>query len=284
MKTSGNGRIYLRKDLSKDDYIQHCFRTGTVSILLDDGGVVDNIAIDKSRFTDIEFPVSTKKLGSQVFWVMNEDSNQPIIIAVINKTGEIIPLQPFVKGMRSQTESGVTELLLDGKKSIIILNASSQTANGGDIHILSNNQNNTSKLKIFVSSNIDISSRFFDLQLKEKFSLIIRDKNIDSKTTQITIEKGKGISLVDEFGNKYVTNKDGILMNDGKNGGIPNIKELNKIIDTLQQNIIAIKAGAAAGFAALAAIDGGASTTAFNGPSTINSPDKSQLEDEKVKH
>lgn len=77
---------------------------------------------------------------------------------------------------------------------------------------------------------------------------------------------------------------DDVLFNGGTNGGLVNIEILKTALDTLQNEINILKAGTASGFTALAAIDGGASSAAFNAGSIIPQINISTIEDSKIKH
>lgn len=73
-----------------------------------------------------------------------------------------------------------------------------------------------------------------------------------------------------------------ILMIGGDNGGLIKIDDLKSQYDA---NIAAIKSAVSAGFAALAGLDGGASSTAFNSAAaTILNLNKTTLENTKIKH
>ena len=88
--SAGVGYVTIPEGQTISKYIQHCYRTGTISMALENGGVIDKVIITKSALKDIDFPDSYLDLGTQVFWVNQPRKNIPIIVGCISKTNELV--------------------------------------------------------------------------------------------------------------------------------------------------------------------------------------------------
>lgn len=206
----GIGNAIIPKDKDRDKYIEQCFRRGTVSIVLENGGVIDNVQISKSAIKDLDFPDTYKGLGSQVVWINKPRQNQPIIIGIFNKNNEFVNINEKKDSLRKSSSKGVNEVIVDSNNGIIVVNSSSFVESGGDIYIISTNKKKSSKMSIKVSGSIPIETTDFSVTSANKTSFIIKDATKDDKVTSIIYEKNIGFSYKDEFGNEIYLNKDNI--------------------------------------------------------------------------
>lgn len=205
---AGTGYVVIPKDQDIKKFTEYCFRTGTVSLLLENGGVLNNVIISKAALNDIDFPVSFDTLGSQLIWINQPRKNQPIAIGSISKTNEFVNFNKNKSSLRRATNGFVSELLVDAEKGCVIINANSSSESGGDIYIISTNKNKNSKLNVVVSGTINVRSQEFNIESSKKFIFTIKDKNVDNKITELYYEKEKGFSYKDEFGNEaYLDDK-----------------------------------------------------------------------------
>jgi hypothetical protein len=212
MDVVGIGYIVVPPQIDINEYIEHSFRTGTISLALENGGIIDNVAITKEAIQNLNFPESSTTLGSQILYVSLPRKNQPIAIGSISKNNEFVNFSKNKSSLRRATKNYVSEVLVDADKGTIIITSNSSVIGGGDIYILSTNKDKSSKLTLVVSKDINISSQNFTLTNSKKLSFIVKDKDIDNNITQITYEKGVGLTYNDEFGNKIICSSDNIQL------------------------------------------------------------------------
>ncbi len=208
--SAGIGYVIIPRGVDKKKFIEQCFRTGTISLLLENGGVIDDVLITKSVINQIDFPESFNKKGSLLVWVNQPKKQRPIVIGSLSNANEFVNFSKNKSALRRATANFVSEVLVDAQNGSVIITSNSSVEGGGDIYIISTNKNKKSKLNIEVSGSINIKSPDFILTNSNKLSLIIKDKSIDEEITEITYEKGIGFSYSDEFGNKMTSDSDGI--------------------------------------------------------------------------
>lgn len=210
MGTAGMANIIIPADIDVADYIQKCYRTNTISIALESGGIIDNVSIIKSALNEISFPKERVLLGSQVLWVNNPKKNNPIVIGIINNNGEFIDLSKDKSVLRRTANGFTNEIIVDSEKGVIILNSNSTNESGGDIHIIATNRDKNAKLNVNIIGSINIKSNSFEILNKDKISFTIKDLDIDNNVTEISYEKAIGLTYKDEFGNKGYINSGNI--------------------------------------------------------------------------
>lgn len=286
MNKSGMGYVYLPIDRDPKAYYKYCQATSTICLMLQNGGVIENVVCSTIIFNELEFPEQSDRLGSQVFWVRNSDSGLPVVVAILNKVNQSSVFSVKKKGIDNRDSGGVANLTLDKGDYSTLLSAMSLKKGGGNVTLISRNQSNTSKFHILSSGEIKLTTKKTEIINKDKLTLIVKDAlKQDSKTT-IIIERGKGISIEDEFGNKVVFSKDGIVINDGKNNGLMNVDVFKRAFNQQETNTDIFKQAAIVAISTLSGIlDGGATGTVFlNTLNTIQSPSIDGIEDEKVTH
>lgn len=231
---AGIGYVIIPRDNDKKQYIEHCFRTGTVSIVLENGGVIDNVLITKNALNEIDFPVSYKAKGSQLIWINQPRKNQPIAIGCISKTNEFVNFNKNKSSLRRSTKNFVSELLVDAENGVVVITSNSSIEGGGDIYIISTNKNKTSKMVLRVSGEINIASTDFFIENSKQIKFTIKDKDVDDEVTELFYEKGKGFSYKDEFGNEHYMNSDNIQFKPNKKFNLGDGNEPMMLSDTFK--------------------------------------------------
>lgn len=232
--SAGIGNVIIPSGQDKNKYIQNCLRTGTISIVLESGGVIDNVLVTKSAINSIDFPLDYDLLGSQVVWVNQPRKQQPIIIGIISKTNEFINVNKETSSMRRSNKDFVGDILIDANKGIVIVNSTSTNDKSGDIYVISYNRAKTSKLNVKVSGEINIETPNFNLENSKKLTLTIKDENVDDKETTIFYEKGKGFYYKDEFDNEMNFKEDLMEIKPNKSFKIGDGKEPMMLSDTFK--------------------------------------------------
>lgn len=206
---AGIGYVIIPAGTDKRKFIDHCFRTGTISLLLENGGVIDNVLVSKSALNEIEFPEKFNTKGSLLIWINQPKKLIPIVIGSLSKTNEFVNFNANKSSLKRSTKNFVSEVLVDAQNGSIIITSNSSIEGGGDIYIISTNKKKNSKFKIQVSGSVEVETPNFITTASNKISLIVKNKDEDDTITKIEYEKGIGFSYSDEFGNEWSVNSDG---------------------------------------------------------------------------
>jgi hypothetical protein len=199
---AGVGYITIPAGIDKRKFINHCFRTGTISLLLENGGVIDDVLISKSALNEIEFPEKFNKKGSLLIWINQPRKLRPIVIGSLSKTNEFVNFNANKSSLKRATKNFVSEVLVDAQNGSIVITSNSSIEGGGDIYIISTNKKKNSKFKIQVSGSIEVETPDFITTASNKISFVVKNKDEDDTITKIEYEKGVGLSYADEFGNE----------------------------------------------------------------------------------
>ena len=197
----------------RQEYIDSCYRTGTVSLLTMYGERFDNILVNKSIFQDLEFPRTSQELGSRVLWVNIPKHEIPVIVCTFNKLNEFLNLEENEFSLKKEfnnQETGsntIVEVSGNSRTGEVLINVDTGEDDQGALKININNNNNTGKLELTVDGevNIDIVNKLTAM-IGQELNLKIHDPLVEGEIpTEIKYMKGTGFSLVDEFGNQIKT-------------------------------------------------------------------------------
>ncbi len=273
---AGVGYVICPLEIDRNIYVTTCLQKGTVSIQLENGGIVNNVLIPKHSLNDIVFPKTFNQLGSIVFWVNVPKYNQPIIVGVYNKNEDINDVSENSFIIRRVSKDNIVEIL--GKDGIVSINADSK--NGGKLYINLTGVN--SEMKVFINGTLQIeTNKDITLRSKTLIKFTVKDKE---KESNIYYKVGEGFYYKDEFDNKLLINSDGFIFNDGDLGGLPKVEEVKNSLDGLQNQITILKNALTSSFSALSGLDASASLNAFNlGTSTMVDINTENIENEKIK-
>ncbi len=215
-ESAGIGYIIIPQDKDIANYVKYCFTSGSVSIALENGGIINNVTITKSALKDIDFPEEKTKLGSMVVWLNRPKTNTPIIVGVITKNNEIVLYDKDTISLKGKSKTGSAEVVVDKKNNNVIINANSLIDEGGNIYIVSNNKAKSSKISISISDLLELICKNASLQVKEKFEIVIKNAELNKLFTKLGYENGVGFSYVDEFQNIIEMNEDNIHFDPNK--------------------------------------------------------------------
>lgn len=205
---SGTGYIIVPNGISRENYISQCYRKNVVSVILEDSGeILHDVRIDDWILQRISFPNEKEKIGSAIVWLNLEIYNSIVIVALLPKKDEVNVLEEG--DFKLQTTDKTTTIL--GKKNgnlYIDINSIDE----GEVFINVKNSKNTGKYKINVKGDAEIiATNSVNLLSNSKINIKIQNKQIDSKITEISYEKGIGLSYKDEFENEISVSSDGII-------------------------------------------------------------------------
>ena len=278
----GFGYVVIPKDADRNVYIESCLRTFTVTMLLENGGWIDNVPVFKSAFNEIEFPETSNELGSQVFWGNIGMLGFPAIVSVGLKTNEFFVVKENQFVNQKNTKDGTVEVRGDAKQVTYNIIVNSTVSKKGVFNVLVSNSDKTAQFNTTVKG-----TKKTDIEGSETINVTDTiNFNIGSgeNITKISIVDGKGISIEDNFGNKITTEKDLIKLNEGDNNGLAIVKELttkynnlenkyNSLLQILQTVIIPLAPSGTYPFAQL-----------FASQQPLTPTQQSEIENKKVTH
>lgn len=213
---SGSGYIYIPNDITNRElFISNCYNTSTVSILTIEGQRFDKVGVNRNIFADLDFPETTSDVGSLVFWVKHQKHNQPVVVAIINKKGEVLGFQKGQFSIKKDSSTGEVSILGDSNVGNLFINV--QSDGGGNIIINARNKDKGNKVKINVDGNIETISNNFISNVLEQFYIKIKNDLVDSDTeTVIKYVRDIGFQYEDQFGNKITIASSGLKYENDK--------------------------------------------------------------------
>ena len=198
---SGIGYIILLKDIDRDNYIETCYRTSTVSMVKQTGEYYRDIKVGKGLLNTIEFPEDEEKRGTPVVWVLDYVSGMPIVVATLQFGKEISGLQEWELLFSKTYEGNNISIGGNAKEGNFNLNV---TAGGnGLLNIRSDDLINLFAKNLFLNSETTTLNNQSEIVLKVK-------KTGEDPTTTIVYKLGTGFNYKDEFDNEIEINKDHI--------------------------------------------------------------------------
>lgn len=146
---SGVGFIVVPDDETRQDYIDTCYRTMTVTMNGGYGyGYISNVKILEEALQKIKFPLKSTERGTAVFWVRENFTNRPIIIGVI-PTGDYTNLLNEGQGRYvQQVGERVVEIFEDASNGVLNINVVSDTEHPANIRIKASSGNTESVLEV----------------------------------------------------------------------------------------------------------------------------------------
>lgn len=234
--SAGVGYIVLPVDIDRNRYIASCYRKGTLSIVLEDGGHIDDVLLLKESFDKIVFPESSNELGSLVFWVNIPKKNQPVIIGTISKSNEFVSLNENEFSLKRESKFGFVEISGNGKNTDINVIVNSNQGRG-KINIIASNTSATAELNVKVKGDVNVySSNDINLSVE-------RAININVGNSLLKIKKGQSLTYIDQFGNE-IGLKEGEIIIKSTSGKIITIDDKGGIIiDATETGNVEIKSG-----------------------------------------
>lgn len=211
---SGTGYVFIPNDITnRDRFISDCYNTCQISIINTEGQRFDRVQVNRSMFYDLDFPETVDDVGSLVFWVKNQKHNQPVVVAVINKRGEVLGFQQGQFSIRKDGDGSVS-ITGDSNKGSLFINVEGED---GNIVINAKNTDKDNKVRLNVDGNIETISSNFSSQVLEQFLVKIKnDLDSDDETT-IKYVRDTGFEYSDQFGNKITITEDGFKYENGDN-------------------------------------------------------------------
>lgn len=238
---SGIGYIVIPDNDTRDEYINNCYYSCTVTI---DGGYgysyIENVPIPLELLQKIKFPLKENEVGSRVFWVRENTFNRPVIVGILNNLYEPNGMVTGQNRYVQEINGNVVEIFMDANTAEMNIKVTGSKNNPSKINVISNT-NEDSEINVISSGKVKISAKNLIVEAFKDAVFTLKKNNskellkIESNDTQLKI--------TDQFDNE-VTLKDGEIdmLSDkiNHNGGTEPMVLGNKLKESLSNLIDAI--------------------------------------------
>lgn len=243
--SAGVGFVVIPSDVDREQYINDCYRTNTLTINGGKGyGYFSGVHADINVMQNIHFPTDEENRGTPVVWIKDAVSQLPVIVGVLRKQNEYYSLSENQYKLKRGTEKTDVEIFIDGNESelnITILGDKDYPAN---MNVKLSSENSDSVFNLNCDNEININgSKSVNVITNKKVSLLVNDKG--ENKMKLSYELENGLNYKDEFENEIVA-KDGeidiiskkINHNEGKEPMVLG----NTLADILDEMLKAIQA------------------------------------------
>lgn len=205
--------IKAKNNASREKYIKDCTLKGCITIVLENGGFVENVPVLKHVWNYIEFPEEENKIGSCVSWSNVDQRNLIIINGVLPKIDEINNInenqflisKKFTKKIKGKQIQNYLEISGDAKAGKINI-----SIDGGDedgellINVFNNKKTANVNLNVKGKFLINTSKGLFYQDEYENKVEFTQDNIQLLAKKLIKLGKGKeGITLGDQAKNMF---------------------------------------------------------------------------------
>lgn len=149
------GYIIIPSDVDRDAFIQQCYRWERVSIMLEcGGGVFHDCYITRTALQQIEFPLTSKQLGSCVILFTDINSGHPIVLEVLSKEDESQLLREGFFKIIKTNNGGIVSISGDAKTGVLNLSVNGGTLS--QLNILVSNADKNATINVQCRGDINI--------------------------------------------------------------------------------------------------------------------------------
>ncbi len=238
--SAGIGYVTLPLDVDRDVYIRNVYRKGSISVVLDDGGTIDDVQVTKGCLSELVFPESSKELGSIVFWVNIPKKNQPVIVGCLNKSNEFVNLNENEFSFKRGSKFGFVEVSGNGKNGDMNFIVNHNQARG-KINIIASNKKGTAEVNVNVKGDVNVkTSKRVNISAEESFNLTVGDENT---IAVLNYKKNEGFQYLDEFNNSIELKAGEVVINTSSGKKITINDQGGITIDATDEGNLILKAG-----------------------------------------
>lgn len=203
---SGIGYVVIPDNDTRDEYINNCYYSCTVTI---DGGYgysyIENVPIPLELLQQIKFPLKEDEVGSRVFWVRENTFNRPVIVGILNNLYEPNGMVAGQNRYVQEINGNVVEIFMDANTAEMNIKVTGSKNNPSKINVISNT-NEDSEINVTSSGKVKISAK--NLIVEAFKDAVFTLKKNDSKELLKIESNDTQLKITDQFDNK-VTLKDG---------------------------------------------------------------------------
>ena len=203
---SGIGYVVIPDNDTRDEYINNCYYSCTVTI---DGGYgysyIENVPIPLELLQQIKFPLKEDEVGSRVFWVRENTFNRPVIVGILNNLYEPNGMVAGQNRYVQEIDGNVVEIFMDANTAEMNIKVTGSKNNPSKINVISNT-NEDSEINVTSSGKVKISAK--NLIVEAFKDAVFALKKNDSKELLKIESNDTQLKITDQFDNE-VTLKDG---------------------------------------------------------------------------
>ena len=203
---SGIGYVVIPDNDTRDEYINNCYYSCTVTI---DGGYgysyIENVPIPLELLQQIKFPLKEDEVGSRVFWVRENTFNRPVIVGILNNLYEPNGMMAGQNRYVQEINGNVVEIFMDANTAEMNIKVTGSKNNPSKINVISNT-NEDSEINVTSSGKVKISAK--NLIVEAFKDAVFTLKKNDSKELLKIESNDTQLKITDQFNNE-VTLKDG---------------------------------------------------------------------------
>ena len=203
---SGIGYVVIPDNDTRDEYIDNCYYSCTVTI---DGGYgysyIENVPIPLELLQQIKFPLKEDEVGSRVFWVRENTFNRPVIVGILNNLYEPNGMVAGQNRYVQEINGNVVEIFMDANTAEMNIKVTGSKNNSSKINVISNT-NEDSEINVTSSGKVKISAK--NLIVEAFKDAVFTLKKNDSKELLKIESNDTQLKITDQFDNE-VTLKDG---------------------------------------------------------------------------
>ena len=203
---SGIGYVVIPDNDTRDEYINNCYYSCTVTI---DGGYgysyIENVPIPLELLQQIKFPLKEDEVGSRVFWVRENTFNRPVIVGILNNLYEPNGMAAGQNRYVQEINGNVVEIFMDANTAEMNIKVTGSKNNPSKINVISNT-NEDSEINVTSSGKVKISAK--NLIVEAFKDAVFTLKKNDSKELLKIESNDTQLKITDQFDNE-VTLKDG---------------------------------------------------------------------------
>ena len=203
---SGIGYVVIPDNDTRDEYINNCYYSCTVTI---DGGYgysyIENVPIPLELLQQIKFPLKEDEVGSRVFWVRENTFNRPVIVGILNNLYEPNGMMAGQNRYVQEINGNVVEIFMDANTAEMNIKVTGSKNNPSKINVISNT-NEDSEINVTSSGKVKISAK--NLIVEAFKDAVFTLKKNDSKELLKIESNDTQLKITDQFDNE-VSLKDG---------------------------------------------------------------------------
>lgn len=250
---SGIGFIVVPDDNIRQQYIDDCYRTSTVTINGGFGyGYISAVKILPDVLQKIRFPLKSKERGTPVLWLRENFSNRPIVIGIISEEGYTNLLKENQNRFVQEIDGKTVEIFQDANSATLNINVVGKSDTPANINIKVASGSEDSVVNIDSDGKVNVSANDFTAIARNTFNIFLKDGKNDELIS--LIGDSEKMEFKDKFGNVITSNEENVNItvagkfnvNSGKEPmvlGQTLVDLLSEILDAIKQITVVTPVG-----------------------------------------
>lgn len=209
---SGVGFVVVPNDDKREDYINDCYRTMSVTINGGFGyGYISNVKILGNVLQQIKFPLKSTERGTPVFWVRENFTNRPIIVGVIPEGNYTNLLTEGQGRYVQQVGERVVEIFEDATNGVLNISVVSDSEHPANVRIKASSGTTESVLEVESDGIVRVSGNQIESVARQDFKMVLKNA-VDDELVTITGDEKK-VEYIDQFKTNVRLSKESVDVN-----------------------------------------------------------------------